>query len=107
MLNNAALKKIKKTLAPDQAHDLSLLFTALGDINRLNMVRLIKEYPEICVTDMARLLKISAPAVSQHFRILELSGLVNRIRSGRMICYELNKKNKLVVALLKIIASKK
>ncbi len=102
-MTNKNLTKARKILSPDKTHDLSLIFTALSDVNRLKIVGVITKYPDICVTDMARILKISTPAVSQHFKILELSGLVVRLRRGRMICYKLNKKNKMAERVLSLV----
>ncbi len=99
--------KIKKSLPADKAHRLSLIFTALSDINRLKIVSTITNYPDICVTDMAKVLKISTPAVSQHFKILELSGLVTRIRKGRMICYKVNADQEPAGSILKMITKGK
>lgn len=56
---------------------LSLVFTALGDPTRRDMVSRLSRAP-ITVGELAGEYEISAPAVSQHLKVLERAGLVGR-----------------------------
>jgi ArsR family transcriptional regulator len=68
----------------------------LGDNTRYKMFKLMSRDSELCVSQIAEQLGISAPAVSQHFRIFELVGLVDKQRTGQKICYSLKKNDELV-----------
>src|SRR5580700_4446646 len=54
-------------------HDSALM--ALGDPTRLRIIEHLVEQP-LAVVDLARVLPISRPAVSQHLRVLKDAGLV-------------------------------
>ena len=54
-------------------HDSALM--ALGDPTRLRIIEHLVEQP-LAVVDLARVLPVSRPAVSQHLRVLKDAGLV-------------------------------
>ena len=76
---------------------------ALGDKSRFKMFKIMLSGKEMCVSEIAGALDISVPAVSQHFRIFELVGLVDRQRYGQKICYALKSDDRLVQELIRII----
>lgn len=59
----------------------------LGDKTRYKLFKLLLADEELCVTEIAEHLDVSASAVSQHFRNFELIGLVDKERTGQKICY--------------------
>jgi DNA-binding transcriptional ArsR family regulator len=59
----------------------------LGDATRYKMFKLLNSNQDLCVSEMASKLGISASAVSQHFRSFEMLGLVSKERTGQKICY--------------------
>jgi DNA-binding transcriptional ArsR family regulator len=59
----------------------------LGDATRFKMFKLLSSNKDLCVSEMAAQLGISASAVSQHFRSFEMLGLVTKERFGQKICY--------------------
>jgi DNA-binding transcriptional ArsR family regulator len=75
---------------------------ALGDKSRFKIFKILLSGREMCVTEIAEALDISVPAVSQHFRIFELVGLVEKTRYGQKICYTLKKDDSLVQSLISI-----
>jgi DNA-binding transcriptional ArsR family regulator len=60
-----------------------LLFHALGDPNRRGIVERLSRGPA-SVSELARPLAISLPAVMQHLRVLEESGAVRSEKVGRV-----------------------
>lgn len=82
---------------------LNLIFDALGDNTRFQIFKLLLEDKGYCVSEIAIKLGISVSAVSQHFRVLEGSGLVASKRSGQMICYEIKKSDPTVRSIIKMI----
>ena len=52
---------------------------------RLSILRLLEEEQELCVCDLAEILDLSVPAVSQHLRKLKQAEAVTSRRSGNTI----------------------
>jgi DNA-binding transcriptional ArsR family regulator len=63
--------------------DLDLLFQALADPSRRTMVDRLTRGPA-SVSELARPLQMSLPAVVQHLHVLEHSGLVRSQKLGRV-----------------------
>lgn len=102
MLSGVKIKKIKKELSFDD-NQLSMIFNALGDTSRFQIFRILLRHKDICVSDIAKILNISVPAASQQLRIMEMLGIVKRIRMGQMICYEIKKENSAVKSLIALL----
>jgi DNA-binding transcriptional ArsR family regulator len=67
----------------NQAVSLNLVFQALADPTRRVMVKRLSRGPA-SVSELARPLDMSLPAVIQHLQILEASGLVKSEKTGRV-----------------------
>ncbi len=80
---------------------LSLMFGALGDVNRLLIFKILLNRQGICVSELADELNITPAAVSQHLKILYRQGLVVKKRIGQKMCYEVNLSNQTVDKLIK------
>ncbi len=63
------------------AQTVNLLLKILGDETRFQIVRLLLDH-DLCVGALARMLKISKAAVSQHLKILREAGLVKGEKRG-------------------------
>jgi DNA-binding transcriptional ArsR family regulator len=70
-----------KRLEP--SHDVDVLFQALADPSRRLIVERLSSGPA-SVSELARPLPMSLPAVTQHLRVLEDSGLVRSEKVGRV-----------------------
>ena len=66
------------------------LFKVLSVDQRIEIIEALKNKP-LSVNVLAKRLKISQSAVSQHLRILKAAGLVQDERQGYWIYYSLNK----------------
>jgi ArsR family transcriptional regulator len=75
----------------------------LGDQTRFKIFKLLMSGKDMCVTEIAGALGVSVPAVSQHFRIFELVGLVDKQRNGQKIRYQLKTDDQLVAKLIRIV----
>jgi DNA-binding transcriptional ArsR family regulator len=64
-------------------------FAALGDLTRREIVTLLAERDR-CAGDIAAGFFMSAPAISQHLKVLRESGLVAVEKRGRERIYSLN-----------------
>jgi len=63
---------------------------ALSDENRLNIVKLLLKH-DFCVGALARNLKVSKAAVSQHLQILRKADLVKGEKRGYFTHYRVNR----------------
>ena len=68
---------------------LASLFAALGEQQRLRIVHALSE-GELCVGDLAAVLGMAVPAVSQHLRILRDLRIVRNRRAGKLVYYALD-----------------
>jgi len=78
---------------------LSLLYKALGDPTRLQLVLALRQ-GEMCVCDLAAFLGVSESAVSHQLRRLRELALVKRRREGQVLYYTLDDEH--VSALLDV-----
>ncbi|MCX6023028.1 MAG: metalloregulator ArsR/SmtB family transcription factor [Chloroflexi bacterium] len=68
--------------------DLAETFRALGDSTRIKIVYALADQP-LCVCDLAQVVGVSEPAVSQHLRLLRSLRIVRGRRDGKMVYYSL------------------
>ena len=63
-----------------------------GDENRLRILCIIFSNRKICVTDIAKELRLGVAIVSHHLRALEKEGLLLSAQEGKCAYYQLPKK---------------
>ena len=89
----------RKDLIPDRpAQRAAELFKALGDATRVKMLQILAK-KELCVCDIAAVIKMSQSAVSHQLRVLRGARLVKYRRDGKMAWYSINDSH--VAALLR------
>ena len=67
----------------------SSLLALAGNEVRLKILYLLEEENELCPCDLADILEMSIPAVSQHLRKMKDGNLIKTRRSGQTIFYSL------------------
>lgn len=103
VLTPEEIKEVQEVLSRDER--LPALFNALSDPTRFRMLKLLLEYRNLCVTDMARVLEISVPAASQQLKILEWSGVIVPERQGQRMCYHVRRQDPDVKALVRLMTA--
>ena len=73
----------------DSSAALADTFKLLGDVTRVRILDALSQ-DELCVCDLATLLRLSESAVSHQLRLLRGMRLVRARRSGRMVFYALD-----------------
>lgn len=73
------------------AGKLARIFCALSVKTRVRMVQLLKER-SLCVNALARRLKVTPAAVSQHLRVLRNVDIVIAEKRGYFVHYRLNER---------------
>ena len=68
---------------------LALLFKAVSDRSRVNILRQLAE-GEKCANTLLAALSVGQPTLSHHMQILCKSGLVNYRKDGKWVRYALN-----------------
>ena len=71
-----------------QSARLQQVMQLLGDETRYKIFEILLQGNDYCVSEISSLLKVSPSAVSQHFRMFELAGLVTKTRNGQKMCYQ-------------------
>ena len=69
--------------------DVALICKALGDANRLEIVRMLSD-GEKCGCKLLEAFEITQPTLSHHMKILNGCGLVNTRQEGKWSHYSLN-----------------
>lgn len=103
MLTEKGINRFKKRV--ERRHDrLPVIFDALGDQGRFRIFKLLMVKHDFCVSDIAAVMGITASAASQQLKILEMVGLVQKERMGKMICYKLRDDDAIVKLLAPFFA---
>ena len=76
-------------IGSDAVTDLTETFRALGDPTRVRILDALS-HGELCVCDLAALVRMSESAVSHQLRLLRTLRLVRPRREGRMVFYALD-----------------
>ena len=69
---------------------MSKLLSIAGNEVRLKILYLLEEEGEMCPCDLADILKMSVPAISQHIRKIKDAGIITSRRDGQTLYYSLN-----------------
>ena len=78
----------------------------ISDETRFKMFKLMMSGEELCVSSIAERLNVSVSAVSQHFRLFEQAGFVNKQRYAQKVCYRLKESDALVEKLIMLAGNR-
>jgi len=85
---------------------LSKIVELIGNEVRLKLIWLISE-DKFCVCDLADILQMSVPAISQHLRKLKDVNIVESSREKQTIYYNITEENKAIVNHILVLVSDK
>lgn len=84
------VKKVVNDMPEEEKlYDLAELFKVFGDSTRIKILYALFE-AELCVCDIAQLLKVSQTAVSHQLRVLKTNKLVKSRKDGKNVFYSLS-----------------
>lgn len=66
------------------------IFQALGDKSRRNIIELLSKKGQLSSSDISREFQISAPAISQHLKVLREARLVEMEKKAQQRLYKIN-----------------
>ncbi len=86
------INRVRKHLKADGAHMAAAAdrFKALGNVKRLTILQALR-VTELCVCDIAHLLRLSVAATSQQLRQLRSQGWIVTRSDGKMVYCQLSK----------------
>jgi DNA-binding transcriptional ArsR family regulator len=84
------LRKQRSRRSAPQLHNPALLFAALGDETRLQLLFRLCHQGPTSITRLSRGFKVTRQAVSKHLRVMQRSGLVCSTRHGRENIWQLD-----------------
>lgn len=88
-IHQEVVDKVVETLPDKQDIDkLALFFSAIKDPTRLKILHALF-IAEMCVCDIAVVLKMSQSAISHQLRVLRQAKLVNYVKQGKTVYYSL------------------
>ena len=88
--NEDVVSKVLENQPDDEyLYDLADLFKTFGDSTRIKILYALFE-GELCVCDLATILKLSQPAISHQLKVLKDAKLVKFRREGKVIFYSLD-----------------
>jgi DNA-binding transcriptional ArsR family regulator len=102
-LTKTQVVTIKKTIVTGQDR-LPVFFNAVSDPTRCRIFRLlmVTHGDDVKVSDVAHIMGMTLPAISQQLKVLEQSGLITREKIGQIVYYRI-KDDPLVNSIVKII----
>ena len=103
-LSNTQVTTIKNTIVTGQDR-LPVIFNAVSDPTRCRIFRLlmVTHGEDVKVSDIAHIMNMTLPAISQQLKMLEQSGLVSREKIGQTVYYRIKNDDPLVNSIVKII----
>jgi ArsR family transcriptional regulator len=69
--------------------ELEAFFSALGDVTRLKILKVIGD-GELCSCEVMAALELTQPTSSHHLGILERAGLLSSRRNGKWVFYRMS-----------------
>ena len=79
------------------------IFKILADANRYCIFQILSKYPKLTVSDIAKILEISIPLASQHLKILEQGGLLEKEKLGQKAYLKLRNDNRVGKSIIRAI----
>lgn len=70
----------------------SMFFKMLSARSRIKILKLLREYDNLTVDDLAKRLEVTVPTVSRHLQLLRMQNLVTFAQDAQTRYYEVNTK---------------
>ncbi|GFZ32548.1 transcriptional regulator [Clostridium zeae] len=90
IIHEDVIREVNNKIPQEETlYDLSELFKVFGDSTRIKIICALFE-AEMCVCDIAALLRMTQSAVSHQLRVLKNARLVKPRRDGKVVYYSLD-----------------
>ena len=89
-IHENVIEMVKKKMPQEEKlYDLAELFKVFGDTTRVKIISALFE-AEMCVCDIAELLRMTQSAISHQLRVLRQARLVKHRKEGKVVFYSLD-----------------
>ena len=89
-LHEDLIERVNENMPDEEMlYDLAELYKVFGDSTRIKILYVLFE-SEVCVCDIASVLKMSMSAISHQLRVLKQARLVKYRRDGKTVYYSLS-----------------
>lgn len=89
-IHGDVVEEVMANMPPlETLYDLAELFKMFGDSTRMGIICALSQR-EMCVCDIAKVLKMEQSAISHQLRLLRTAGLVRARKSGKSVYYSLD-----------------
>ena len=89
-IHKDVVKRVEKTMPKEEIiYDLADFFKILGDTTRMRILSALFQ-EEMCVYDIANLLKMTQSAISHQLRVLKQGRFVKHRKEGKVVYYSLD-----------------
>lgn len=93
IIGNDTVEEVKKKLYKENTLiDVSEFFKIFGDSTRIRIINVLM-HSEMCVCDIAHILKMSQSSISHQLRIMKQAKIVKYRKQGKMVYYFLDDKH--------------
>ena len=88
-IHKDVIERVEKTMPKEEIiYDLADFFKILGDTTRMRILSALFQ-EEMCVYDIANLLKMTQSAISHQLRVLKQGRFVKHRKEGKIVYYSL------------------
>jgi ArsR family transcriptional regulator, lead/cadmium/zinc/bismuth-responsive transcriptional repressor len=89
-VDDVKVKRVKESLAQKNTMSVSQIFKALSDDTRIKIAFALSEEDELCVCDVANIVRSTTATASHHLRLLRNLGLAKYRKEGKLVFYSLD-----------------
>ncbi|WP_163100315.1 ArsR/SmtB family transcription factor [Peribacillus alkalitolerans] len=89
-IHEEQVERVQNRLHKEDTANVSSLFKALSDENRLKIAYALTVEEELCVCDVATIIKSTTATASHHLRLLKNLGLAAIRKEGKLVYYSIN-----------------
>lgn len=82
--------KVDQILNHDNLELKASFFKVLGDLNRIKIIELLKQYDQLCVYEIAAFIEASVATTSHHLITLKNHNLIKSHKIGKRVIYSMN-----------------
>lgn len=92
--------KLKLKLINQSVERVAKILNLAGNETRLKILYLLNQEKELCPCDLADILEMTVPAISQHLRKLRDANIIKRRKVGQTIFYALIEENNRILEMV-------
>lgn len=92
--------KLKLKLINQSVGKVAKILNLAGNETRLKILFLLNQEKELCPCDLADILEMTVPAISQHLRKLRDANIIKRRKVGQTIFYALIEENNKILEMV-------